>query len=199
MKKHFDVILSSHLAAHKELLSFDFIFCDSCWPWGWTESMLFDVPLLLTGSCMTHIPCLCFFPQGNSAILVTGKILSSKSSLFTLLFCLFFYSHFTFSVIEIETLWYPPRDIYIWSMFGWRWADVLLYRASPNQAFEAFKLCHPACDSGIHWNSNYLLLLPHQKSTAPECLLASVLHTVHSYFYTTTSSLKKHIWLLNPL
>lgn len=58
VKKHFDVIMSSHLAAHKGLLSFDFIFCDSCWPWGRTESMLFDVLLLLTGSCMTHIPCL---------------------------------------------------------------------------------------------------------------------------------------------
>lgn len=34
------------------------------------------------------------------------------------------------------------------------WAGVLLYRASPNRAFEACKLGHPACDSGITSNAN---------------------------------------------
>lgn len=169
VKKHFDVIMSSHLAAHKGLLTFDFIFCDSCWLWGWTESMLFDVPLLLTGSCMMHIPCL-FFQFSNFSDRNNFELKIEFIHTFILFVC-FFYSHFTFSVIEIETLWYPPRDI--WSMFGWRWAGVLLYRASPNQAFEAFKLCHPACDSGIHWNTNYLLLLPHQKSTACLCVAYS--------------------------
>lgn len=169
VKKHFDVIMSSHLAAHKGLLTFDFIFCDSCWLWGWTESMLFDVPLLLTGSCMMHIPCL-FFQFSNFSDRNNFELKIEFIHTFILFVC-FFYSHFTFSVIEIETLWCPPRDI--WSMFGWRWAGVLLYRASPNQAFEAFKLCHPACDSGIHWNTNYLLLLPHQKSTACLCVAYS--------------------------
>ena len=44
--------------------------------------------------------------------------------------------------------------IYILSGLGRIGAGVLLQRASPNRAFEASKLGHPACDSGISSNTN---------------------------------------------
>lgn len=43
---------------------------------------------------------------------------------------------------------------HIFSVLGRIWAGVLLYRASPHRAFEASKLGHPACDSGISSNTN---------------------------------------------
>lgn len=49
---------------------------------------------------------------------------------------------------------HQEAQIQILSVLGLIWADVLLYRASPNRAFEASKLGHPACDSGISSNTN---------------------------------------------
>lgn len=46
-------------------------------------------------------------------------------------------------------------------------ADVPLNRASPNRAFEASKLGHPACGSGISSNANSLRY-PTKKGSAPE-------------------------------
>lgn len=63
--------------------------------------MLFDVPLLLTGSCMTHIPCLFIqFSNFSDRNYFELKI----EFIHTFILFVFFYSHFTFSVIEIETL-----------------------------------------------------------------------------------------------
>lgn len=49
---------------------------------------------------------------------------------------------------------HQETQIHILSALGRIWAGVLLYRASPNRAFEASKLGHPACDSGINSNTN---------------------------------------------
>lgn len=55
--------------------------------------------------------------------------------------------------------------------------DVPLNPASPNRAFEASKLGHPACGSGISSNANSLRY-PTEKGSAPERLPASMFDNI---------------------
>lgn len=168
------IILSSHLAVHTVrgcylLVSFFFVILVGCQVEQkacWSKLCFFFI-----GSCMKHLP---YFSVKYSSIWIrddcvnrTGFVHSFVCPCVTYIkvLCYLFLFHFSHFKSQLESLNVfltnsekfdiLPRDTDTHlKCVGQSWADVLLYRASPNRVFEASKLGHPACDSGISSNTN---------------------------------------------